>query len=462
MTDERNDVRSDPHGRVRTRDAMLRRVAGLVLLAGFLVGPLSGMAPAGPAPPSAGTPAVYRVNLTGVVDPMAARYVTRALRQAERAGAAAVVVQLDTPGGLDSSMREVVRAIGKANVPVVCWVGPPGSRAASAGAIILLGCPVAAMAPGTNTGAAHPVGFSGEILSEKVTNDAAAYARSLAERFGRNAEWAERAVRRSVSASAQEALGLHVIELVAPDVPSLFTALEGRTVRTGTGEVTLRLQGARVVVTQLSPSERLLHGLVDPSLAFLFFMLGLGGLVFEVIHPGLNLPGVVGLLLVVGSLVMFGMLPVNVAGLLLLVASVGFFALDLHVAGHGLPTAAGIVTLVLGALFLFDASVPRARVSRPLILATALGMAGFFFFVVRAALAARRLPVRSAAGIRLGAEATVVRDLAPTGIVQVAGESWTAVAAEGATIPAGYLVEVVGRQGLVLEVIPLTPLEVPQ
>src|SRR5438105_6714018 len=212
MTDERNDVRSDPHGRVRTRDAMLRRVAGLVLLAGFLVGSLSGVAPAGPAPPSAGTPAVYRVNLTGVVDPMAARYVTRALRQAERAGGAAVVVQLDTPGGLDSSMREVVRAIGKANVPVVCWVGPTGARAASAGAIILLGCPIAAMAPGTNAGAAHPVGFSGQVLDEKITNDAAAYARALAEAHHRNADVAERMVRQSISISADEALRQNMID----------------------------------------------------------------------------------------------------------------------------------------------------------------------------------------------------------------------------------------------------------
>jgi membrane-bound serine protease (ClpP class) len=435
-------------------------MAAAALLGGFLVALAPRVAPAAPPSPASGSAVVHRVNLTGTVDPLAARYVTRAIRRAEGAGADGVLLQLDTPGGLVSSMRDIVRAVAAARIPVVCWVGPTGSRAASAGAIILLGCPVAAMAPGTNTGAAHPVGISGEILSEKVTNDAAAYARSLAERSGRNADWAERAVRASVSASAQEALGLHVIDLVAPDVPSLFAALEGRAVPTASGEVTLHLRGAQLVSERMTLTERVLHGLVAPDLAFLFFMLGLGGLVFEVIHPGLNLPGLIGLLLLVGAFVMFGMLPVNVAGLVLLAASVGFFLLDLHVAGHGLPTVAGIVTLILGGVFLFDASVPGVRVSRPLLGATALGMAGFFFFVVRAAMAARRLPVRTLADSLIGAEATVVRDLAPTGVVRAGGESWTARVEGGEAIPAGTPVRVVARHGLVLDVVPLAPLEV--
>jgi membrane-bound serine protease (ClpP class) len=434
---------------------MSRRIAAAVLLGGFLVALAPRVAPAAPS-----SPVVHRVNLTGTVDPLAARYVRRAIDRAEEAGATAVLVRLDTPGGLDSSMRDIVRAIGAARVPVLCWVGPAGSRAASAGAIILLGCPVAAMAPGTNAGAAHPVGITGEILAEKVTNDAAAYARSLAERFGRNGDWAERAVRRSESSSAKEALELHVIDLLAPDVPSLLAAVEGRTVRTAGGQVTLHLKSARVDSVRMSPTEWALHGLVAPDLAFLFFLFGLAGLVFEVTHPGLNLPGVIGLLLLVGSFVMFGMLPVNVAGLVLLASAVGFFLLDLHVAGHGLPTAAGIIALVLGGLFLFDASVPGARVSRPLVLVTALAMAGFFFFVVRAAMAARRLPVVSADDSLVGSVATVVRPLAPDGVVQAGSESWSARAPAGVSVPAGDRVRVVARHGLVLEVVPLTPAEV--
>jgi membrane-bound serine protease (ClpP class) len=434
---------------------MSRRIAAVILFGGSLVALVPGLAPA-----ASSSPAVHRVSLTGTVDPLAARYVGRAIERAEAVGAAAVLVRIDTPGGLDSSMRDIVRDVGAAKVPVVCWVGPAGSRAASAGAIILLGCPVAAMAPGTNTGAAHPVGITGEILSEKVTNDAAAYARSLAERFGRNTEWAERAVRRSVSASAKEALELRVVDLVAPDVPSLLAALEGRSVRTAGGEATLRLTGALVVPVGMTASERALHGLVGPDLAFLFFMLGMAGLVFEVTHPGLNLPGVIGLLLLVGAFVMFGMLPVNVAGLLLLAAAVGFFLLDLLVPGHGLPTAAGVVTLVLGGLFLFDASVPAARVSRPLLVGTAMGMGGFFFFVVRAAIAARRLPLRSADDTLVGSLGTVVRPLAPTGIVRAGGEAWTARAPEGVTVPVGAPVRVVARQGLVIEVVPVSSVEV--
>ena len=442
---------------------MSRRIAAAVLLGGLLLALVSVAAPASGAPAPSRAPAdvtVHQVSLTGTVDPLAARYVTRAIRRAEPAGAAAVLLRLDTPGGLDSSMREIVRAVAAARIPVIGWVGPPGSRAASAGAIILLGCPVAAMAPGTNVGAAHPVGITGEVLAEKVTNDAAAYARSLAERWDRNADWAERAVRASVSASAAEALSLDVVDLVAADVPSLFAALEGRTVRTAAGEVTLHLGGARVVPVGMTLSERALHGLVDPNLAFLFFMIGLAGLIFEVTHPGLNLPGVIGLVLVVGAFVMFGMLPVNVAGIVLLAASFGFFLLDLHVAGHGLPTAAGIIALVLGGMFLFDASVPGVRVARPLLATTALGMASFFFFVVRAAMAARRLPVHSTADLVVGAEAIVTRVLSPTGVVQAGGESWTARAPEGTTAPIGTRVRVVARHGLVLDVVPLASVEV--
>jgi membrane-bound serine protease (ClpP class) len=434
---------------------MSRRIAAAVLLGGSLMA----MFPRAAAAPSS-PPTVHRVSLTGTVDPLAARYVGRALDRAEAAGAAAVIIRIDTPGGLASAMRDIVRDVGAARVPVLCWVGPPGSRAASAGAIILLGCPLAAMAPGTNAGAAHPVGISGDILSEKVTNDAAAFARSLAERFGRNTDWAERAVRQSVSASAKEALELRIVDLVAPDVPSLLAAAEGRAVRTAAGEASLRLAGARVVPVGMSASERVLHGMIGPDLAFLFFVLGLAGLVFEVTHPGLNLPGVLGLLLLVGAFVMLGMLPVNVAGLLLLAASVGFFVIDALVAGHGLPTAAGIVTLVLGGLFLFDASVPSARVSRPLLVGTALGVGGFFFFVMRAAMAARRMPPRLADDTLVGSLGTVVRPLAPTGIVRAGGESWTARAPEGVTVPVGAPVRVVSRQGLVIEVVPVSSVEV--
>jgi len=413
--------------------------------------------------PPAFSPRVYEIALTGPVDPLVAQMVDRGIRRANADGrAAAVLVRLDTPGGLDSSMRRIVRRIQASKVPVICWVGPSGSRAASAGAVILIGCPVAAMAPGTNTGAAHPVGIRGDVLSRKVTNDAAAYVRALAERWGRNADWAEKAVRDSVSISAGEAERIGVVDLLAPDVVGLFAALEGRTVRTAGADRVLSLGGATISRVRLTPGEALLHGVVDPNVAFLFFMLGLAGLVFELTHPGLNIPGVIGVILIVAALVILGMLPVNVAALLLLVVSMGFFVLDLHVAGHGVPTAAGIVTLVVGGLFLFDMSVPNARVSRVLLAAVALAMAGFFFFVVRAAMAARRLPPAAGTDLVIGADAVVVRDLDPSGIVRANGESWTAEAPAGSPVPAGTTVRVLARRGLLLEVVPLNPTEVPE
>lgn len=400
-------------------------------------------------------PVVYEIEQTGTVDPLTARLVQRGIDRAESAAASAVLIRIDTPGGLDSSMRKIIQAVLGSHVPVVCWVGPPGARAASAGAFILVGCPVAAMAPGTNAGAAHPVGFSGEVLGEKITNDAAAYIRSLAERWGRNADWAERAVRQSVSISASEAVKTKVIDFLAQDRPALLAALEGRTVKTAGGDVTLRLAGARFEPVAMTAGEAVLHNLVDPNLAFLFFVFGIAGIVFEVMHPGLNVPGVVGILMLVSSLVIFGMLPVNIGGLLLILAAIGFFVVDAQVPGHGLPTAAGIVSLVLGGLFLFNAEVPNARVSRPLVVVVAAAAGSMFFFIVRAVLTARKAPSTTGAPSLVDAEGVVIRDVDPAGVVQVRSEQWTAESAGRGRLTAGTRVRVVAMRGLTAIVEPL-------
>jgi membrane-bound serine protease (ClpP class) len=395
---------------------------------------------------------VRLVEQTGTVDPLSARYVQRGIRSAETAGAEAVLIRIDTPGGLDSSMRSIVKAIQSATVPVICWVGPSGARAASAGAFILLACPVAAMAPGTNVGAAHPVGFSGEVLSEKITNDAAAYIRALAEQRGRNADWAEKAVRSSVSITANEALDLKVIDLIAPSRGALLGSVDGRAVVLGNGTpVTLRTAGADVVRVRMTASEALFHGVIDPNLAFLFFVLGFAGLTYEILNPGLNIAGVVGLILIIAAFVMFGMLPVNLAGLILVFAALGFFVLDLQVVGHGLPTGAGIISLVLGGLFLFNAEVPNARVSRSLIVGVAVSMGLLFFFVIRAVVTARRQGPVTGEESLLGAAGTAVVALDPQGIVRARGEEWTA-RSKGEMIPAGTPVRVTGIEGLTLEV----------
>jgi membrane-bound serine protease (ClpP class) len=350
-------------------------------------------------------------------------------------------------------MRAIVKAIENSPVPVVCWVGPPGARAASAGAFILVGCPVAAMAPGTNVGAAHPVGITGGIMSEKVTNDAAAYIRSLAERWGRNADWAERAVRDSVSVSAGEAVRIHAADLEAVSRSALLRAVDGRTIRAGEQDAVVHVAGARIVRQHPTLAEGLLHDVVDPNLAYLFFILGLISLAAFAIHPGVHVTALVGVLLVVASMISFGMLPVTVAGLVLLVAGVVFSVVGLKVHGRGLPEVAAITCMILGGLFLFNPSVPNAQVSRPLIVGVAIGETLFFVFVMRAVMRARFTPVHMGPRTLVGAEGVVLTPLEPVGVVRVRSESWTARSAAG-PIPAGATVRVTDMAGLTLEVVP--------
>ena len=423
-----------------------RRVAVALLVAGLLAWPATAEAQL------EGT--VVGVDLRGVVDPFVAGHVAGAIADAERSGAVAVLLSIDTPGGLDSSMRQIVQAILNSTVPVICYVSPEGARAASAGTFILLACPVAAMAPATNVGAAHPVGLAGAIESEKAENDAAEYIVAIAERRGRNAAWAERAVRDSVSASAQEALKLGVIDLVAPDVPALLRAVDGRTVEVAGGrEVTLDLTGAVLEPRAMGIGARILHALLNPTIAFLAFWLGLALLGLEFFVPG-GIAGTLGALLLALSLAALGMLPVELIGVGLLVASVAFFALELVHPGVGLPTVAGAVALVLGGLLLFDPSVPSARVSLWAIVPVAVLATLFFTVVVRAAIRIRRAPPAQAAASLVGRTGRAVTALEPRGVVQVAGEEWTAEATGGARVQAGTRVRVVAVDGLHVRVEP--------
>lgn len=395
--------------------------------------------------------AVVHVRLEGVVDPFTANHVEDGVDAASEQGAAAVLITIDTPGGLDSSMRQITQAILNARVPVLCFVSPEGARAASAGAFILLSCHVAAMAPATNVGAAHPVGVSGAIASEKAENDAAEYIRSIAERRGRNADWAERAVRDSVSASAREALDLGVIDAIVPDIPALLEAVDGRTVTLVGGDTrTLGVAGAPIVDRELGLVARLLHALLDPNVAFILFYLGVIALYFELANPGLGVPAIVGVVLLVAAFLAFGVLPVQLAGILLLVASAIFFVIELFTPGVGVPLAGGIVTLILGGMFLFDTSVPGVQVSPLVIAPTALVTAAFFGLVVRAVVRAQRSPASTLDDL-VGREAVVVRDLDPEGVVQIAAEEWSAFA-DAAPIGRGAHVRVAAVEGLRLKV----------
>jgi membrane-bound serine protease (ClpP class) len=395
---------------------------------------------------------VVELSLTGVVDPFTANYVRDGIAGAQEQGASAVLLTIDTPGGLDSSMREIVHAILTADVPVICYVSPSGSRAASAGTFILEACPVAAMAPGTEVGAAHPVGVAGAIEEQKVTNDAVAYIESLAQLRGRNDQWVAQAVRDSVSVPAERALALDVIDVVSPNTAALLSTVDGTEVTVGGGrQVTIHVAGATTSSVGMGLGARILHSLLTPDFAFIFFYLGLGLIVLELLHPGISVPGILGTLSLIAAFASFGALPVQLLGVALLLASAGFFLLELKHPGLGAFTVGGAVTLVLGGLTLFDPAVPNARVSPWLIATVALVLIGFFATVVTAAISARRIPKRSPSSQLLGSVGLVTSTLDPEGIVRVGGEEWTAWSESG-IVPKDASVRIEAVDGLRLKV----------
>jgi membrane-bound serine protease (ClpP class) len=427
----------------------IRRVlAGAFLLAGAASMILSA------SPGRASTSgAVVELHLDGVVDPFVANYLSSAISDANASHAAAVVILIDTPGGLDSSMREINQAILASRVPVIGYVSPSGARAASAGTFIMMACPYAAMAPGTEIGAAHPVGVSGVIEQEKVTNDAAAYIQSLAQRYGRNAVWAASAVRNSVSVSAEEALKLPVIDTLASSVPQLLDKANGQVVKVSGGKVTIETAGAPIESHSIGFGASILHSLFSPDLAFIFFYAGIGLVIIEILHPGISVPGILGVLFLVLSFISFGELPVQLAGIALLIASAVSFLLELKHPGLGAASVVGTVTLIVGGLLLFNRSA-GAGVSLWVIIPVAVLMIAFFATIVRAAMTARHLPRERENARLIGAEGVVTRTLKPEGTVLVASESWSA-ASDGAPIAKGTRVRVKALQGLRLVVEPV-------
>ena len=426
----------------------LRRTLGLI---GALAASFSLLV----LPAHAQAPTVTELRLSGVVDPFMANYVRGGIQAADSESAAAVLITIDTPGGLDSSMREIIKSVLGSRVPVICYVWPEGARAASAGTFIMMGCPVAAMAPATNIGAAHPVGVAGAIEEQKVTNDAVAYIQSLADLRGRNAQWARTAVIDSVSIPAQEALRINVIDLIAPSEQALLNEINGRTVPVAGGQtVTLNTAGAVIEVRNMGLGARILHTLLTPDFAFIFFYLGLGLIIIELLHPGLSVPGILGLVSLVAAFVTFGLLPVQLIGIALLLASALFFLIELKHPGLGVPTVGGAVTLVAGGLLLFNPSVPSAQVRLWVIIPVAGLEVLFFGTVVNAALRARHMPPAMGLERLINREGTVQADLAPEGVVLVASEEWSARSVAG-PLRKGERVRVVGVDRLRLDVEPI-------
>jgi membrane-bound serine protease (ClpP class) len=408
---------------------------------------------------------VFILEIRGVINPLSAQYLARTLRLAEREGAQAVVITLDTPGGLEPAMREMVQALLDAPLPTVVHVAPQGARATSAGLFIALAADVIAMAPATHIGAAHPVPLgseASEVMEDKMVSDAAAFARSLAAESAHNVEWAERAVRENLSVAATEALELNVIDLIAEDLEDLLEQLDGRTVDTTRGSVTLSTAFAPVQRRPMNVIERLLHVITDPNVAFMLLSLGTLFLLAELAEPGLSAAGIGTVVAFVLAFVALGSLPVNWAGLALLALSVGLFVAGLLTDTEIALTAVGLVPFVLGALLLFSPftitspAMPALRVSPWLIGGVGAALVAFTLLVLRAVLAASRMPPKSGAKRLIGQRGTALSDLTPGGQVRVDLQAWSAIALQG-KVHAGDPVEVVDVAGVRLQVVPAEP-----
>jgi len=408
------------------------------------------MGAAGILPAAEGGKEALLITLDGPINPGSASYVTRGLETAAKRDAALVILRLDTPGGLASSMRIMVKAILNSPVPVAVFVGPRGAGAASAGVMITISGHVAAMAPGTNIGAAHPVTAGGkdiqETMSEKVVNDMAAYARGIAEDKGRNGEWVEKAIRESVSITANEAVERNVVELIARDVDELLSRLDGREVKVlgqdvilETGDLTLRhyKPGFR---------DRVLRTISDPNIAYILMVIGMAGLYFEFSNPGAIFPGVIGAISLILAFYSFQTLPVNYAGLLLIALAVILFVLESQVPSYGILSLGGVIALILGSIMLFE----NIGVSLGVMLPTILLVSGFFVVVAGLAFKAHRGKPRGGSEGLIGEMGVASDDMDPEGMVFVHGEYWRARSRD--PVEAGEKVEVEAIEGLTLRV----------
>ncbi|HVO12143.1 MAG TPA: nodulation protein NfeD [Vicinamibacteria bacterium] len=395
------------------------------------------------------------VELDGVVHAISAAHVVQGIDRADAEGAPLVVIRMNTPGGLDTSMRQIVDRMLAARTPVAVFVAPSGARAASAGFIILVSADVAAMAPGTNTGAAHPVSTGGqldEVMSKKVTQDAAAYIRGKAERRGRNVEMAEKAVVESKSFTEKEALDQHLIDLVANDVPDLLRKLDGREVKRFDGRtVRLTLAGQQTVEVKMDWRQAILSTVASPEILFLLLLGTLAGLGAEISHPGLVFPGIIGGICLILFLFASQIIPVSGAGVLLVLLAVGLFAAEVKVHSYGLLTVGGLVAMILGAMMLVDSPVPALRVDVWRLVPVIVAFAAFVIVLVRLVVQAqRRKAVTGREGL-VGQVGRAETDVAPEGWVLVAGERWRALG-EGGPISPGEPVVVVAIQGLTVRV----------
>ncbi len=406
---------------------------------------------------ASGSPAtVHVMTIKGPIGPVTAMQVEDAVERAEEDSSEALIIQLDTPGGLVSTTHEITQTILNANVPVVTYVSPSGASATSAGVFILLSGHIAVMSPGTNAGAAHPVTLEGQmdsIMSGKATNDASANIKSIAQRRGRNAAWAERAVRESISITSLEAVDSNVVDFIADDMDDLLESLDGKLVMLPTGEDTLHTKGANVERIQPTWREKLLSVISNPNIAYILMSIGWIGILMELYNPGSIFPGVIGAISLILGFYSLQTLPINYAGLSLIVIAIILFILELKIVSHGLLTVGGAIAMIMGSVMLIDSPEPAAKISFAVILAVVGTVVAFFVFGLAMALKARRnRPVTGAEGL-IGQIGTARESFESVGMIYVGGEYWSA---ESSTpVSAGDKVEVIQKLGMKLVVKPV-------
>jgi membrane-bound serine protease (ClpP class) len=423
-------------------------IGARVLMAGLLLQVAAGLQAEG----------VATIHVKGPIGPATASYIARAIDVAGQKKAVCLVLQLDTPGGLLDSTKEIVDTFYASPVPVVVYVAPSGANAGSAGVFITMAADVAAMAPNTSIGAAHPVSLGpgpdkggDDVMKQKLENFASSYIEAIAQKRGRNAEWARSAVRESASITAEKALQLNVIDLIAADLAGLLVKLNGRTVN---GKV-LDTAGARTTEIPMVARERLFQMLWRPEVMFILMLVAIYGIIAELNNPGAIFPGVVGVIALIVVLYMSAILPLNIAGIALILLAVGLFVLEIFVPSHGILGVGGVVAFFLGALMLFDRADPAFRLSLAYIIPGTLLTAAFVLWVVGAGLRAQRLPVTTGKEAMLGQTATVVARIDPAGgKVFFDGEYWNAVS--DTAVEPGQAVQIVGIDGLTLKVQPKT------
>jgi membrane-bound serine protease (ClpP class) len=399
---------------------------------------------------------VVSIRINGTINPASADFIHRAIQQAADKKAEALLIHLNTPGGLLESTRNIVSDILQAKIPIIVYVAPQGSRAGSAGVFITMAAHIAVMAPGTNIGAAHPVGMGSapdSVMSEKLTNDAAAFIRTIAEKRNRNLEWAEHAVRQSVSITETEALQNRVINLIVSNDRELLSKIDNTTVQVAAGSRTLHTKNAHIEVVEMHFAEKMLNILSDPNIAYVLMLLGFYGLLFELYNPGAIFPGIIGAICLILAFYAMQTLPVNYAGLALVLLGVILFLLEIKVVSHGMLTIGGVVSLVLGSIILFQDNLMGGvvRVSVSVIVTTATVSTLFFLFVIGAGLRAQRLkPISGIEGM-IGEIGETINTLNPIGTIQIHGEVWNAESVSG-VIGVQQKVRVTGIQNLKLYV----------